>query len=81
VSPFRWKTIISCLPNFCARAARIIAPVRPDYNEAVLYCDETGEIWNGDGIPAIDNDLYFSLVEELKAETRGGPEGETDGET
>jgi hypothetical protein len=64
-----------------AGAARVVVPVRLDYNEAVLHYDETGEIWNGDGIPAIDDDLYVSLVEELKAETGGGPEGGTDSDT
>jgi len=63
-----------------AGAARVVVPVRPDYEEAVLHYNETGETWNGEGIPAIDDDLYVSLVEELKAETGGAPEGSPVGE-
>lgn len=45
--------------------ARVHVPVRPGYDEAVLHYLETGEIWQGGDVPAIDDDLYVSILEEL----------------
>lgn len=46
--------------------ARTIVSVRPGFEEAVMYFMATGQIWNGGQVPAIGDDLYLSIVEELK---------------
>ncbi|MEU7524256.1 hypothetical protein AB0A74_00820 [Saccharothrix sp. NPDC042600] len=52
-----------------AGGARVVVPVRPAYNEAILHYVETGELWHGGDPPHIDDPLFVSLVEELKAQT------------
>lgn len=63
-----------------AGAARVVVPVHPAYNDAVLHYVETGVIWNGGTPPHIDDPLFISIVEELKAATDdldgAVPEGE-----
>jgi len=55
-------------------------PVHPAYNDAVLHYVETGAIWNGGTPPHLDDPLFISIVEELKAATDdldgAVPEGE-----
>ncbi len=46
--------------------ARTVVSVRPGFEEAVMYFMATGKIWNGGQVPAIGDDLYLSIVEELK---------------
>ncbi len=54
-------------------AARVLVPVHPAYNEAVLYFQQTAgltlenRIWNGGDAPTIDDPLYISIVDEVKA--------------
>jgi len=43
--------------------------VHPAYNEAVLHFVETGVLWNGGTPPHLDDPLFVSIVEELKAQT------------
>lgn len=52
-----------------AGAARVIVPVHPLYNETVLHYLATNEIWNGGKPPTIDDPLYVSIVDELKADS------------
>lgn len=52
-----------------AGAARIIVPVHPAYNEAILHFLHTKEIWNGGEPPTLDDPLFVSIVDELKSET------------
>lgn len=63
-----------------AGAARVVVPVHPAYNDAVLHYVETGAIWNGGTPPHLDDPLFISIVEELKDATddlHGAvPEGE-----
>jgi hypothetical protein len=63
-----------------AGAARVVVPVHPAYNDAVLHYVETGAIWNGGTPPHLDDPLFISIVEELKAATDdldgAVPEGE-----
>ncbi|WP_298901161.1 hypothetical protein [uncultured Psychroserpens sp.] len=54
-----------------AGMARVIVTVRPGFEEAVRYYMQTGQIWNGGEVPVIEDELYLSLVEELRQ-----PEGE-----
>lgn len=49
--------------------ARVIVSIRPGFEEAIMYFMATGEIWNGGQVPAIGDDLYLSIVEELKNPT------------
>lgn len=49
-----------------AGATRVIVPVRPEFTKAMLHYQETGEIWAGQELPALDNELYLSIVEEIK---------------
>lgn len=51
--------------------ARVIVTVRPGFEDAVNYYMQTGQIWNGGEVPVIDDELYVSIVDELRA-----PEGE-----
>ena len=46
--------------------ARVVVPVRPNFEEVMMYYMETGEIWNGSEVPTIDDDLYISIVDELE---------------
>jgi hypothetical protein len=46
--------------------ARVVVSIRPGFEEAVMYFMATGQIWNGGQVPAIGDDLYLSIVEELK---------------
>lgn len=52
-----------------AGAARVLVPVRPAYQEAVLLYLATNIIWNGGSVPAVDSDLYVSFAQELKEQT------------
>lgn len=51
--------------------ARVIITVRPGFEDAVQYYMQTGQIWNGGEVPVIGDELYLSIVDELKT-----PEGE-----
>lgn len=51
--------------------ARVIVTVRPGFEEAVRYYMQTGQIWNGGEVPVIEDELYLSIVDELRL-----PEGE-----
>lgn len=46
--------------------ARVIVTVRPGFEEAVRYYMQTGQIWNGGEVPVIEDELYLSIVEELR---------------
>lgn len=54
--------------------ARVIATVRPGFEEAVRYFLQTGKIWNGGEVPLIEDELFMSIVEELE-EQEGKQEG------
>lgn len=46
--------------------ARTIVTVRPGFEEAVMYYMATGLVWNGGEVPVIGDDLYLSIIDELK---------------
>ena len=52
-----------------AGSARVVVPVHPAYNEAVLYYATTNQIWNGDDPPTLNDPLFISIVEEIKADS------------
>lgn len=60
-----------------AGAARVIVPVRPGFNEAVVhYLDSpNGEIWNGGAPPDISSSMYLPIVKEIE-EATGAPGSE-----
>ncbi len=47
--------------------ARVIVTVRPGFEEAVRHFMATGQIWNGGEVPVIDDPLFLSIVDELRA--------------
>ncbi len=55
-----------------AGAARVVFPVRPGFEAAVVHFLETGEIWNGGPPPNIASSLYVPIVQEIEAAT-GAP--------
>ncbi len=55
---------------------RVVIPVKPGFEDAVVYFMETGEVWNGLGIALnTDDELYVSIVEEM-TQIKGDVEGE-----
>ncbi len=50
-----------------AGMARVIVTVRPGFEEAVRFYMQTGEIWNGGEVPVIEDPLFLSIVDELRA--------------
>lgn len=69
-----------------AGAARVLVPVRLNYEPAVIHylstllSRGTGEIWNGGEAPALDDDLFISIADEIKAQTGGDGGGTKVGE-
>ena len=49
-----------------AGMARVILTVKPGYEKAVMHYMTTKQIWNGGQVPVIGDNLYMSIVEELK---------------
>jgi hypothetical protein len=49
--------------------AKVIISVRPGFEQAVMHYMATGQIWNGGQVPVIGDDLYLSIVDELKNPT------------
>jgi len=49
--------------------ARVIVTVRPGFEEIVNWYMATGQIWNGGQVPTPDDDLFLSIVDELKEPT------------
>lgn len=58
-----------------AGAARVVFPVRPGFEAAVIHYLETGEIWNGGPPPDISSSLYVPIVKEIQ-EATGAPGSE-----
>lgn len=46
--------------------ARVVVPVHPKFTKAILHFLSSGEIWQGQDLPSIDNDLYLSIIEEIQ---------------
>lgn len=45
--------------------AKVILPIRPNYEKSVLYYLKTNMIWAGGEVPAFSDDTTLSLLEEL----------------
>ncbi len=50
-----------------AGSARVVAPVRPGFELALDHFLQTGQIWNGGALPAIGQELYVPIIDELRA--------------
>jgi hypothetical protein len=59
-----------------AGAARVVFPVRPGFEAAIVHYLETGELWNGGPPPDITSSLYVPIVQEIEQAT-GAPGNET----
>ncbi|MCS0500446.1 hypothetical protein [Protaetiibacter mangrovi] len=55
-----------------AGAGRVVFPVRPGFEAAVIHYLETGKIWNGGPAPDISSSLYVPIVKEIQ-EATGAP--------
>lgn len=58
-----------------AGSARVVVPVRPGLEAAVSHFVATGEPWDGQGEPTIDDPLYQQIVTEIQ-ERAGAGKGE-----
>lgn len=59
--------------------ARVVVPVHPKFTEAILHYLSSGEIWLGQDLPSIEDDLYLSIVQEIQEaedNTDGDPIGD-----
>jgi hypothetical protein len=64
-----------------AGSARVVLPVHPAYNDAVMYfLENNGAIWGGGEPPSLSDPLFISLAQELRNQTddlaNASPEGE-----
>jgi hypothetical protein len=50
-----------------AGSARVVIPVRPGFEQAVIHYMEKGVIWDGGPPPDINSPLYVPIIAELKA--------------
>ncbi len=49
-----------------AGAARVLVPVRPGYNQDILYFLQTHTLYSGEGRPEIGDPRYLPISEEIK---------------
>lgn len=62
-----------------AGATRVVVPVRPSFTKAMLHYQSNGEIWAGQDLPDLDDELHLSIVEEIQ-DSQTNYEGEPVGE-
>lgn len=79
------STIFDADPLFTqflqAGSARVVLPVHPAYNDAIMYfLENNGAIWKGGEPPRLNDPMFISIAEELKDQTDdlagAKPEGE-----
>ena len=60
-----------------AGASRVVVPVRPLFEDAILHYLKTAEPWNGGDPPWMDGDdkLYVSIIQELKEQLDAPDDG------
>ena len=50
-----------------AGSARVVVPVHPAYNDAVMYfLENNGAIWSGGEAPRLNDPMFISLADELR---------------
>lgn len=53
-----------------AGSARVVVPVHPGYNDAIMYfLENNGAIWKGGDPPRLNDPLFISLADELREQT------------
>jgi hypothetical protein len=53
-----------------AGSARVVLPVHPAYNDAIMYfLENNGAIWKGGEPPRLNDPLFISLADELRDQT------------
>ena len=51
-------------------SARVVIPVHPAYNDAVLYfLENNGVIWKGGETPRLNDSMFISIADELRNQT------------
>ena len=55
--------------------ARVVVPVREGFDEAVAFFVKNGSVYDGLGVPTVNDPLYVSIVDEL-AERADAPQDE-----
>jgi hypothetical protein len=82
----RWSTLKQLtdtdtkFTNFLqAGFARLVVPVHPKFTKAILHYLQSGEVWNGQELPAMDDPLYLSIIQEIQ-EMEDNTSGETVGD-
>ncbi|MGN7723844.1 hypothetical protein [Chitinophaga sp. 22620] len=58
-----------------AGAARVVVPVRSNFEKAMAFYLATGIIWKGGQVPQVNDPLYLSIIQEIQEQTEGGAEG------
>lgn len=48
-----------------AGAARVQVPVRPGFERAVAYFVHTGNVWDGNDVPTVEDELYVPIIDEI----------------
>lgn len=59
-----------------AGAGRVVIPVRPGFEVALIYFLQTGQPWDGGSVPQVYDPLYLSIATEI-AEAEQQPVAET----
>jgi hypothetical protein len=53
-----------------AGSVRVLVPVHPGYNDAIMYfLENNGAIWGGGDPPRLNDPLFISLADELREQT------------
>jgi len=53
-----------------AGSAKVVLPVHPAYNDAVMYyLENDGAVWNGGDAPRLNDPMFISIAEELRNQT------------
>ncbi|EHR69853.1 hypothetical protein BurJ1DRAFT_0980 [Burkholderiales bacterium JOSHI_001] len=83
----RWaelQPITGSDPDFAqflrAGSARIVVPARPGFENHVQFFLATGIMWSGGPVPAIDDEDYLSIADEIRAMQRRPADGTPAGE-
>lgn len=63
-----------------AGAARVVVPVRYNFDNSLITYITTGKAWNGGPAPVISDELYLSILAEIKEQTGGGDKGTPSGD-
>ena len=61
---------------FVSGSARVVVPARPKFEGQVQIYVDTGVVWGGGPIPAIDHPEYLSVADEIRVQTGAAKQGE-----